>query len=451
MKTDVFDKINMSPDDYIVIGVSSGPDSMALLHMAINKLKKNIVCAHINHNVRINSDLEEKYLKSYCKEHDITFESMKIKNYTENNFEAEARNKRYGFYEEILKKYNSNTLLLAHHGDDLIETVLMKILRGSNLEGYAGIKTYSKVKWYTIIRPLLSLTKEDIIIYNKDNNIKYYIDESNNDETYTRNRIRKNILPILKEENNNIHINFLKYSNTLQEYYNYIEDIVTEKINKDYQNNIIYLNIFNKEHPFIKKNIIFYILSKIYNDEANIIKDKHIEAITDLTNNSKPNLTINLPKNYIAIKEYDKIYIKKNNKSKEHVCEEFKDYYKLNDITIKKIDNKNAIIENGNNICKLNSKNIKLPLYIRTRKNGDYIETLGLNGKKKIKDIFIESKIPKEKRDNYPLLVDANNNILWIPNIKKSKYNVKNNEFYDIILTSYKESEEKYEHEKETK
>ena len=183
MKTDVFDKINMSPDDYIVIGVSSGPDSMALLHMAINKLKKNIVCAHINHNVRINSDLEEKYLKSYCKEHDITFESMKIKNYTENNFEAEARNKRYGFYEEILKKYNSNTLLLAHHGDDLIETVLMKILRGSNLEGYAGIKTYSKVKWYTIIRPLLSLTKEDIIIYNKDNNIKYYIDESNNDET----------------------------------------------------------------------------------------------------------------------------------------------------------------------------------------------------------------------------------------------------------------------------
>jgi tRNA(Ile)-lysidine synthase len=90
----------------------------------------------------------------------------------------------------------------------------------------------------------------------------------------------------------------------------------------------------------------------------------------------------------------------------------------------------------------LNSKNIKLPLYLRNKKDGDYIEVLGLNGKKKVKDIFIEKKIPTEERKSYPLLVDADDNILWIPNIKKSKYNVKINEFYDIILTSYKESEE---------
>ena len=95
----------------------------------------------------------------------------------------------------------------------------------------------------------------------------------------------------------------------------------------------------------------------------------------------------------------------------------------------------------GNNVCRLNSKNITLPLYIRNKKNGDAIEVLGLNGKKKIKDIFIDSKIPKEKRENYPLLVDSDDKILWIPNIKKSKYNVKKNEFYDIILTSHKEGE----------
>ena len=446
MKTVIFDKINMLSDDYIVIGVSSGPDSMALLHMAIKNLKKTIICCHINHNVRDNSNLEEQYLKDYCQKNKIIFESVKISTYSENNFEDEARKKRYAFYEKILKKYNSHTLLLAHHGDDLIETVLMKIIRGSNLEGYAGIKMFSKQKTYTIIRPLLNLTKEDILKYNKEHKIKYYIDESNNDEAYTRNRYRKNILPILKREDKNIHLKFLKYSNTLQEYYNYIEDIVKDKIKRNYKNNIININLFNKEHTFIKKNIIFYLLSKIYNDKANIIKNKHIDSIIKLTENRKPNLIINLPNNYIAIKEYNYIYIKKNSeKIKLHKIE-FKDYYESDNIIIKKLGNNKKISDNSNNVCKLNSKNISLPLYIRTRKNGDYIETLGLNGKKKIKEIFIEAKIPTSKRDNYPLLVDAKDNVLWIPNIKKSKYNVKNNELYDIILTSYNESEEKNEH-----
>ena len=92
-----------------------------------------------------------------------------------------------------------------------------------------------------------------------------------------------------------------------------------------------------------------------------------------------------------------------------------------------------------------NSKNISLPLYLRNKKNGDTIEVKGLNGKKKIKDIFIDAKIPPDKRENYPLLVDSNDNILWIPFIKKSKYNVKKDEFYDIILTSHKEGDKENE------
>lgn len=441
----ILTELNNLKDEYLVIGVSSGPDSMALLHMLQNTSNKKIVCAHVNHNVRKESNNEEAYLKDYCKKYNITFESMIIEKYTSTNFENEARNKRYAFYEEILKKYHSHTLLLAHHGIDLMETVLMKIIRGSNLEGYAGIKAYSKQKDYTIIRPLLSMTKEDILNYNKENNIKYYLDDTNNDIKYTRNRIRKNIIPLLQQEDELIHLKFLNYSNTLQEYYNYVEDITTNLIKDKYQNNIIDINLFNQEHPFIKKNIIFYMLSKIYNDKANIIKDKHIYNILKLIDNEKPNISINLPQDVIARKEYNYIYVeKKKDKIKPYKIL-LKDINKIDNITIKKIDSTNL---NDNNICKLCSKNIKLPLYIRNRKNGDYIETLGLNGKKKIKDIFIKEKIPIEVRDNYPLLVDSNDIILWIPNIKKSKYNVKNNEIYDIILTSYKESEETNEKEK---
>lgn len=439
MNQDIINKINNLLDEYIIIGVSAGPDSMALLHMSIKNINKKIVCVHINHNVRKQSNEEEQYLKKYCKDNSILFESMKITSYNEKNFENEARKKRYAFYEEILKKYNSHTLLLAHHGDDLIETVLMKIIRGSNLEGYAGIKTYSKQKNYLIIRPLLNLTKEDILKYNKDNNIKYYIDDTNSNDTYTRNRIRLNILPILKQEKKDIHLKFLNYSNILQDYYNYIEDITIERLNTTYKNNIIETNTFKKEHPFMQRNIIFYILSKIYNDEANIIKDKNIDDILKLINSNKPNLIINLPRKLIVKKEYNKVLFEFNKETNNSYSYIFDNIIKIDNMIIKKVD----IMEtDGNDVCRLNSKDIKLPLHIRNKKNGDYIYLLGTNGKKKLKDIFIENKIPISIREKYPILTDDNNNILWIPNVKKSKYNVKNNELYDIILTSYEEREE---------
>lgn len=428
--------LDLNDDEYIVIGVSTGPDSMALLNLLMKNIDKKIVCAHINHSVRKESNEEAKYLENYCKDHNLIFEYYKIDSYEQNNFENEARTKRYAFYEETLKKYHSHTLFLAHHGDDLIETVLMKIIRGSNLEGYAGIKTYSNLSNYRIIRPLLSITKEDIIKYNTINNIKYFTDNTNEDTSYTRNRIRKNILPLLKKENPNVHKSFLKYSNTIQEYYNYIEDYTKKIIKEKYNSHTINIEEFKKEHLFIQKNIIYYILSEIYQNKDNIIKESHVTSIINLINNNKPNISLNLPHNYQAKKIYKTLYIEKmNNKlTKKYLYQVENKPIQIDKIEIKKIDN---TLEDGNNICRLNSKNIAMPIYIRNKRSGDYIEVLGLNGKKKISDIFIEKKIPKDIRDTYPLLVDSNNNVLWIPNIKKSKYNVKKNELCDIILTSY--------------
>jgi len=438
--------IDIDNDQYIVVGVSAGPDSMALLHMLQKTIKVNIVCAHINHNVRKESKTEEEYLKNYCKENNIIFESTTITSYKKNNFENEAREKRYNFYEKILKKYNSHNLFLAHHGDDLIETVIMKILRGSNLEGYSGIKTCSYVKDYKIQRPLLSLTKKDILNYNKKEKIKYYIDSSNDNTKYTRNRYRKYLLPFLKKEDKDVHLKFLKYSEILQEHNEYINYEIESKINKIYKDNCIYLSELNKEHPFMKKNIIFHILKNIYNNKANIIKEKNILDILNMTTSNKPNYYVNIPKKYIARKEYDYIYIEsKNDKINTNYIKKLQKYQNINNIIIEEVKD---TFENGNNICRLNSKDIKLPLYIRNKKDGDYIEILGLNGKKKIKDIFIDNKIPVNLRNTYPLLVDSDDNILWIPNIKKSKYNVKKNEFCDIILTSHREGETKNEKEK---
>lgn len=424
-----FNKLNIK--NTIVVGVSTGADSMALFHYLINNYNDKIICAHINHNVRKESIEEEIFLKNYCKTNNIIFESMTIENYNENNFENEARKKRYSFYEKILKKYNSKTLLLAHHADDLIETILMKITRGSNINGYAGIKEISKVKDYFIIRPFLRYTKDELLEYIKINNIKHYEDITNNDTNYTRNRFRHNIIPQLKKEDKNIHKKFINYSNTLLEYNNYVNYEVEKNIKNMYTNNQLNIIDFNKLHTLIKKNIIYKILNDIYENKENIVKEKHINSILNLIDNNKPNLTIILPKNICVIKEYDKLTFTKNNNTITDYKIELTKATKINNHQIKIIKESNT---DGNDICRLNFDNITPPLYLRNKKNGDFIETKGLNGKKKLKDIFIEKKIPINNRTNYPILVDSNDIILWIPNLKKSKFNTKKDEKYDIIL-----------------
>lgn len=411
---------------------------MALLHYLINNYKDKLIVAHINHNVRKQSNTEELFLSNYCKDNNITFECMKITEYKENNFENEARKKRYKFYKEILTKYNSSYLFLAHHADDLMETIIMKIIRGSNINGYAGIKKISYQDNYYIVRPFLDYTKQDILEYIKKYNITYYDDYTNNDITYTRNRIRHNIIPLLKKEDINIHKKFIKYSNTLNEYNDYINYEVDNIIKDIYINNTLYLDKFNKLHPFIKKNILYHILNNIYNNKDNIVKDIHIKNILNLINNPKPNITINMPNNIYVTKEYN-ILIFSNKYNIENYNIKFDKKVSINNFTIEQIENTSL---NGNDICRLNSNEISLPLYIRNKKDGDYIELLGLNKKKKVKEIFIECKIPIRQRNNYPVLVDSKNNILWLPNLKKSKFNKKINEKYDIILKYITNKEE---------
>ena len=439
MKLDL-DELNLDNEKYIVVGVSAGPDSMALLDYLIKHIKTKIICAHINHNVRKESKEEQEFLENYCLKNNVIFEGMKIDMYCGKNFEAEAREKRYNFYFKILEKYQCKYLFLAHHGDDLIETVLMKISRGSNLEGYAGIKKVSLFKnKYYIVRPLLNYTKQDILDYLKNNNIKYYIDRTNEDTNYTRNRYRKYILPFLKNEDINIHKKFIKYSEILTETDNYIKKETKNLVNKIYKNKKFYITDFNQLEDFMKKNILYYILNNLYDNKPNIVTERHINNIIKLIN-SNNNGSLNMPKGIIVSKEYNSILFNEIEKRKNN-------NYKIK-LNKKNIINKHIIkiinntTDDGNNICRIDSNEIKLPLYIRNINNGDFIEVLGLNGKKKVTDIFKEKKIPVNERNNYPLLVDSNDKILWIPNLKKSKFNKKKEEKYDIILRYYEREEE---------
>ena len=252
-------KINLNKEDSVVVWVSSGPDSMCLLYILLELRKKRgfqIIVAHINHNKREESREEEEFLKKYCLDNDVTFESMKIENYGHDNFHQEARNIRYDFYKKLIDKYNAPYLMTAHHGDDLIETILMRLVRGSTLSGYKGIPLISDMDTYKIIRPLLYLTKDDIETFDKVNKIPYRVDKSNFSFKYTRNRYRHEILPFLKEEASNVHLKFLKFSNLLNECNNYIEKVVDNAYNSIYKEGKVDILEFKSLDIFIEKLLL---------------------------------------------------------------------------------------------------------------------------------------------------------------------------------------------------
>jgi len=429
--------LKIKKTDTLVVGVSFGPDSMYLLHLLKNKFKDNkIVCAHVHHNHRKESDIEAQKLEEYCNNNGIIFEMMKIDKYNNNKFtEEEARNKRYKFFDELSKKYKSNYLFIAHHADDLIETVLMRIVRGSTLKGYAGMSLISSRDGYNIVRPLLFITKDTILDYCNKHNIPFAVDKSNNNDNYTRNRYRKYILPQLKEENKNVNKQFLSFSNELIECSRYIDSIIDKKYPKIVQNDSLDISLLLKEDRYIQKEMLRRYLYNYYGGNITKISNKHIDDILLLVNSKKPNGYIDLPNNKL-IRSYNKLYFDTNYKYNDY-CFVFDVYTNLPNGYVIKVE---KTLQNTTNYsCALLKSEIKEPLYIRNVLAGDKMDVLNLKGSKKIKDIFIDSKVPMKDRKNYPVLVDSEGNILWLPGLKKSKYDKSKQGKYDIILRYYKE------------
>lgn len=431
---DILKKLDktIKKNETVITATSGGPDSMALLSLLIKLSQtKNItiICAHVNHNLRKESQEEAIMVEKYANENNVIFEKMEINHY-EGNTENYARTQRYNFFEKLIKKYNATYLLTAHHGDDLTETILMRMVRGSSLKGYSGFQEITDKETYKIYRPLITKTKDELLNYVKTNNIPYAVDKTNFSEEYTRNRYRLNILPILKKENKSVHLKFLKFSETLKLYDDHINKEANEKLNKVYQNNNLNLKLFENEDELIKRKILYQILNNLYYKNISLITDNHVELILNIIESSRPNLKINLPSKVLVIKNYQNLYFTQNTEIKPYSFT-FKDKVILpnNQILIKE-----ETEDTSNYTIRLNSKELSLPLIVRTRQNGDKMEIKNLNGHKKIKDIFIDEKISESDRNSWPILTDQNNQIIWLPGLKKSKFDKQKHENYDIII-----------------
>ena len=417
----------------VVIGCSGGPDSMCLLNLCYEQKRENnqIICAHVNHNVRSESKDEAIFVKEYCQSHDIIFETMTIEDYGDDNFHNEARTIRYNYFESLIKKYDANILMTAHHGDDLVETILMRIVRGSVLKGYSGFSKEVEKNNYRIIRPLISVTKRDIIDYNKENDVFFVTDLSNESDKYTRNRYRHYVLSFLKEEDSNVHSKFLQFSNEISDCSTFINNFVMQKKAELFVDNKLDIHKFVELDKIIQTKIIENLISDLYPDDLFVVSHIHVEVILDLIYNDKANSKVYLPGNIIANKSYGYLEFIDNEKYEPYEFIVSDSITLPNGHILKRVDESD---EKSNYVARFNSSEIAMPLLVRSRIEGDTINVKNLNGKKKIKDIFIDEKVILKERDAWPIVIDSKGEVLWIPGVKKSNFDKEKDEQYDIIL-----------------
>jgi tRNA(Ile)-lysidine synthase len=223
----------------------------------------------------------------------------------------------------------------------------------------------------------------------------------------------------------------------LSKYDEYLEKEAISCLKRVYNTNYKSIDIekFKEIDKLIQNKIITNLLKDYYEDDLILISDVHVNLIKDLIFSNRSNSSIYLPNSVVAVKSYSKFYFEVQTSQIDSYEIELLDYANLpNGKNIKSIDSSSV---NDNNYCRLCSKDIVLPLRVRTRKSGDRMKVKGLNGSKKVKDIFIDSKIPVNKRDIWPVVVDSTDTIVWIPGIKKSKFDVSKNKKCDIILKYY--------------
>jgi len=202
-----------------VLGVSGGADSIYLLQLLLELQKKigfRMIIAHINHKLRgRESDLDEKFVKKLAEKHSLPFECAVLPKKKTGNLEEQSRDFRYFFFEKVRNKHKASIIMTAHHRGDNIETALFNLARGSYLNGVTGMETYSAKKH--LLRPLLNVTKDEMVSYLNKAGIQFRTDKSNFDDRFSRNRIRKNIIPEFKKINPNFERNFLYFMNSLAE------------------------------------------------------------------------------------------------------------------------------------------------------------------------------------------------------------------------------------------
>ncbi len=399
---------DMFENQTVVVALSGGVDSMVLFHV-LRSLELDLVIAHVNHNIREASKTEQAYLRTLAKKENIPFETMTIEEPPTANFQAKAREIRYDFFERIAKKYKTDCVALAHHADDQIEHFFIHLVHHHNLLTLKGMRPIEKRNAITLARPLLEVSKNTLLEYAKKHDLCFFEDTSNLSDQYTRNRIRNHLLPLIEKENPNYRTAVSKHMQSLNDIEMILEDY-HERLSKDAKGDFEQDTFLSLPYT-VQKYILGEEIRK-FNSDLLLSDDMIREILNQL--NTKRNLAIPLKDDIVLRKEYGKIFVS---------LKQYKPsiYHKIEREQSLKLSTGQTVIVSRE---KKNHKTVKcyelwyndkvFPLEVRQRLEGDYIHFSF--GRKKVKDVLIDLKVPPHKRDTLIVLA-RDNEILWIPEL----------------------------------
>ncbi|OKO93473.1 tRNA(Ile)-lysidine synthetase [Geobacillus proteiniphilus] len=439
----------------VIVGVSGGPDSLALLHVFLSlrdEWKLQVIAAHVDHMFRGRESEEEmEFVKRFCVERRILCETAQIdvpafQRRTGLGAQEAARICRYRFFAELMEKHQAGYVAVGHHGDDQVETILMRLVRGSTSKGYAGIPVKRPFHGGYLIRPFLAVSRAEIEAYCQQMGLSPRRDPSNEKDDYTRNRFRHHIVPLLRQENPRLHERFQQYSEMMAEDEQFLEELAADALNK----------VMEKQHrdaalsigPFLalprplQRRVLQRLLLRLYGGVPPTLTSVHIGHILMLCERGRPSGMIDLPKGLKVIRSYDRCLFTFGAESGEKGY-----WFELPVPALLPLPNGYAIISEfgehyprkqaGNDWFVVDPASVSLPLRVRTRRRGDRMVLKGTGGTKKLKEIFIEAKIPRMERDRWPIVEDADGRILWVPGLKKSALEAQNRGQARYILLHY--------------
>ncbi len=434
----------IEPGDGVVVAVSGGPDSVALLHVLFTLSGRhgwNLHVAHLNHRFRgAESDAEAAYVAELAARWGLPCHigDIDVPAYIEEtsmNSQVAAREKRYDFLFQVAAEQGAKRIAFAHHADDQAETVLMRLLRGTGPSGLVGMPERRREKKVELIRPFLRIYKSELVQYCAHHGIRYCQDSSNESRKYFRNQIRHDVLPMLKQYNEQLPESL----NRLTELMRAEDDFMDKEAEQAFrrmvrkQSNCYSLvrPDFKELHVALQRRLIKLILNclcmgldrldfAVIESMRELILDHQIsnqvfqaneqlyivrEYETVRFQSAAPATT---PYQYQIDLSANRLYLPEMNADME---------YHVQSVLLETAAQTASAMD-----VYLDLDRLQAPLFVRSRSAGDRLEPHGLNGSKKVKDMFIDAKMPFSRRETIPILTDASGQILWIAGFRRSRH-----------------------------
>lgn len=430
--------------DRVLVGVSGGPDSLALLH-ALNRLAPEfgwqIFAVHVDHQLRANSSAEDaRFVERICAEWKIPCRVIRVDvaghlRLCGGNKQDAARRLRYRAYREAAEWWDVDVLALAHQADDQVETILMRLLRGTGVSGLAGMPYVRPWEGRRLVRPLLDVNREEIEAYCEEYALSPRLDESNRSDVYTRNRVRLQLIPQLQRYNPRVKEALLQLSRVAEAEEDWwrgqVDRAWRQIVMKKGKNEIVLdRNRLLDLHVALQRRVIKLILNCLLEEEASEATMDTVERIRHLAAHPEPSARVDLPGRFQAERQYDRLRIATGDDNERieqlapvrlfvpgkteipalagrFVCR----------VTADRLDTRHL----HGKWAVFDADALTFPLWVRTRRPGDRIRPIGLNGTTKVKDLLISAKIPRKERDRLPVVLHGET-IIWIPGVRRSDW-----------------------------